>query len=274
MNFKVIQQFLAGKENEYECEDKIIILDDYICILDGATSKSELRFDSKKSGLIIGEIIENEFRNIPPDFNLEDLIQTLTDSIRRFYVHRNLYDHMKNNPVDRLSASMVIYSNYYNEVWIIGDCQCMIGKTNYTNNKLIDTILANTRAFFLETEILKGKTINELRKNDTGRDFILPLLKEQARFQNTKLNSKYSYSVIDGFEINLKDVKRIKVNGKSIVLASDGYPKLFDTLEDSENYLNFIIKNDPLCFRLFKSTKGVSINANSFDDRAYIKIEI
>ena len=137
----------------------------------------------------------------------------------------------------------------------------------------MDEVIANARALYLEGEIAQGKTIEELMKNDSGREFILPLLVRQQYFQNARMDSLYNYSIIDGFELNTKDIKVVKVKNKSIILASDGYPKLFNTLSDSEKYLEYILKNDPLCIKLHKSTKGLKENLNSFDDRAYIKIE-
>jgi len=62
--------------------------------------------------------------------------------------------------------------------------------------------------------------------------------------------------------------------GESLILASDGYPKLFSTLHESENYLRFILKEDPLCYKLYKSTKGLKKGAVSFDDRAFIKARL
>lgn len=54
---------------------------------------------------------------------------------------------------------------------------------------------------FLETDLQKGTTIEELRRNDTGRAFILPLLKQQQFFQNNPAAGMYWYPIIDGFPV-------------------------------------------------------------------------
>lgn len=275
MNFKIIEKLVVGKDlDQQKCEDKLVVLENFVCIIDGATSKSKMIYNNTKSGLIASEIIKNELNNIPKDIKLEDLVKLLTMAIRNYYKQNNLIDYMLDNPVDRLSAALVIYSNYYNEVWMIGDCQCMIGKTIYTNQKIVDEIISNTRAFFIESEIAHGKTVDEIIQNDSGREFILPLLERQSYFQNTTKESIYNYSVIDGFNVNYKDIKIINVNNKSIILASDGYPKLFDSLSESEMFLEYVLNNDPLCFRLYKTTKGLTKDSKSYDDRAYIRFEI
>ena len=56
-----------------------------------------------------------------------------------------------------------------------------------------------------------------------------------------------------------------------VVLASDGYPVLRKTLKECENELDYIRQNDPMCFRLFRSTKGIKQGNASFDDRAFCK---
>ena len=56
-----------------------------------------------------------------------------------------------------------------------------------------------------------------------------------------------------------------------MVLASDGYPKLFGTLEESEHYLQKVLAEDPLCISLNKQTKGLMVGNNSYDDRTFVR---
>lgn len=276
MNFKIIEQKTVSKFKSIKyCEDKIIFNDYFVCVIDGATTKSELLFDNKASGLKVSEILEESFKKLNKESNIDKITNILSNSIKEFYIKNNLLEHMSKTPIDRLSASFVIYSKYRNKIWLIGDCQCMIDNKLYLNEKPIDKLLSETRSFFITKELINGKTIKELQKKDTGREYILPLLKAQSYFQNSHFDNRYSHCVLDGFYINLKQVKIINLNkGKTIILASDGYPKLFTSLKESEKYLNYILENDPLCYKLYKSTKGLGENFKSFDDRAYVKFEI
>ena len=213
--------------------------------------------------------------NLEKTTSLSQAIDIFTKSMSDYYTINSLLENVKNNPLNRLTASIVIYSSYYNQIWMIGDCQCMVDNKLHTNNKLIDKLLSETRAFYITKELIAGKTIDYLREFDTGREFILPLLISQSSFQNIRFDSEYSYCVVDGFPINISQVKVIETkNSKSIILASDGYPKLFNTLNETETYLSYILENDPLCYNLYKSTKGKNINMISFDDRAYLRLEI
>ncbi len=276
MNFKIneIKVSSKNKSNKF-CEDRIIFNEDFVCVIDGATTKSDFLFENKTSGLIVGEILEKAFNNLKSKSSITEIITKFTNSIREFYINNNFFEQMQSNPIDRLTASIVIYSKYYNQIWFIGDCQCMVDNKIYSNEKPIDKLLSETRSLYIQKELDDGKTIKELQNHDTGREYILPLLKSQYYFQNNNFENEYSYCVLDGFKINLNFTKTVKINkGKTIILASDGYPKLFNSLEKSEEYLKYILENDPLCYKLFKSTKGLYENLSSYDDRAYVKFEI
>lgn len=58
-----------------------------------------------------------------------------------------------------------------------------------------------------------------------------------------------------------------------LVLASDGYPVLKETLAESEAVLRELMEKDPLCFRENKGTKGLVKGNDSFDDRTYIRFD-
>ena len=58
------------------------------------------------------------------------------------------------------------------------------------------------------------------------------------------------------------------------MFASDGYPKITDTLEETEQLLDYQRKTDPLNINTFKATKAFVEGNNSFDDRTYIRFEV
>ena len=58
----------------------------------------------------------------------------------------------------------------------------------------------------------------------------------------------------------------------SVVLASDGYPRILPTLAASEEALAGLLAADPLCIGPLCGTKGVRPGNVSFDDRAYVRL--
>lgn len=276
MSFEVVESLVRGKANNpIVCEDKLIVTNNFACVVDGATSKSSLEFDGKKQGIIAGEIIERVMNHISPTITITELINCINLEFLQFYEGHNLKEHMEYHPVDRLNASVAIYSDYKKTIWLIGDCQALMNNKLILNTKKIDSLLSELRSFIIESRLSDGDTMENLRQNDIGRKEIIPFLKDQMLFQNSNYESLFSYGVLDGFMIHPQHIKEYIVgNSTSIILASDGYPKLFESLLESEHYLKYILENDPLCYQLFKSTKGMMQNNISFDDRAYIKLSV
>ena len=81
--------------------------------------------------------------------------------------------------------------------------------------------------------------------------------------------------MLDGFPVPREGVRIFPVpeDVDSVVLATDGYPVLRGTLEDSEAELAALLRRDPLLIREFRSTKAARPGCASFDDRAYVRIE-
>ncbi len=60
--------------------------------------------------------------------------------------------------------------------------------------------------------------------------------------------------------------------GDEIILASDRYPMLQETLQSSEQILPWILAKDVLIIgRPYSSTKGLVPGNVSYDDRTYIR---
>ena len=131
--------------------------------------------------------------------------------------------------------------------------------------------MSQTRALAIHMLISSGETEESLMKNDKARDLILDELAMQRYLENQ--GGEYGYSVFSD-RGKIKDSFFINVpSGSEVILASDGYPHLYDTLEKSEKYLNDLVDKDPLCYKIFRSTKGLSKGNLSFDDRTYVRFK-
>jgi hypothetical protein len=273
LGYAVEEVFLKGKKSAATNEDGIILTPDFIAVIDGATSKSGFSMDGKSSGRVSMELVLEAISEFPKDINADEAVKAITKKIYDFYVKHDLLDNVHNNPGARLTSNGVIYSVARKEIWQIGDCQAMIGDKHYVNEKEIDDIMSRARAAYDEVALVRGATLDDLRTKDPGRDFIYPFLQIQGALQNCH-NHAYGFPVMDGFDIDMKQVIIIPVKSKEFILASDGYPLLFKTLKESEAYLKKVINEDPMLIRLYKSTKGVQKGQDSFDDRAYVRIKL
>jgi glycerophosphoryl diester phosphodiesterase len=277
INVTIEEQALVAKTgNPEDNEDLIHLSPFFVAVIDGSTSKTTRLWDGKTGGQVCAQIIDRVLSQLPGNATSRETVDTITARIKDFYETQGVLELVQEDPSQRATAALVVASLQRKEIWFVGDCQCMLDDRLLQNTKPIDAITAGARAMFLETELQKGTTIEELRQSDTGREFILPLLKQQQFFQNKPAAGAYWYPIIDGFSVPDEGIRvePIPETIQTIILASDGYPILKSSLEASEQELQRILECDPLLFRSYKATKGVQEGNISYDDRAYIKLRL
>lgn len=260
--------------NKHLNEDLFLITEDFAAVIDGASNTFNKEINTKTPGRLAAEQIKSSIETLQKKATMEEMILHVNEHLQKTFKQLEIIDELIAQPSARPTASLIVYSRYHHEVWQIGDCQCIIGDTLYTKEKNVDTIIANARSLFLEGEIKKGKTIEELLIHDPSRLIIKELIHQQYHLQNDPTN-QFGYEVINGFPVDISKVRIMKVpkHITSIILASDGYPYLKQTLKESEQFLHNLLEEDPLCFRVYKSVKGLKKGQLSFDDRTFLKIE-
>lgn len=270
---KIIEQFIDGKVNIDTCEDNLIITNNFIAVIDGVSSKSDYRKDGKTTGKLASEIIGQVIENLAQNSTIEQVIESINTEFQSFY-DSNLF------PYDKaslgLQAMLALYSKYHQQVYLIGDCQAVIEGNRYINPKLIDTTLEHLRSLIVHVEVAKtGEDLKDyFSKGDQAREQILPWITESTIFANDN-TSPWGYSVLNGESVPTSLIKVIDVPDNSqVILASDGYPFVEETLEASEMKLQLLLEDDPYLIQTVKSTKGLTKGATSFDDRTYIRFTI
>lgn len=235
-----------------------------------------MQWDGKTTGRMAMELLSDSIVELPKECTAFVALDYLTDRIHRFYVQHGLCEEMKRKPENRLTASAVIYSRFRSEVWMFGDCSCRFNGKTYTHPKQTDTVLSEVRADILSFLIKKGHSIGSLQEKDLAREWIFPFLKDQCAFQNATNAGPYGYAVLDGFTVPVSAIRVIPVpvDTRELILASDGYPYIEDSLEATECRLSELLDRDPLCYREFKSTKGWIKGNVSFDDRSYLRMSL
>lgn len=223
------------------------------------------------------KLVSRYIRHMPKNTTFEAFMRGVTAYVRKHY-KKSMLQRLTEHPEDRLTCSVVVFSRLCREIWMIGDCQCLISPLishdsplYYDNPKPYEAELAAMRAKEVCRQLADGKTIDDLCCNDTARPVIIPRMIETMRNQNI------TYSVVDGFAIDKRHVRTITLDFQpyEIVLASDGYPFLHPTLEESEAALQHQRSEDPLNIGpQFQATKAFHPDFNSFDDRAYIRFKV
>ena len=270
---KIIEQFIKGKrEDQRHCEDGIFAGEHFIAVIDGVTSKGNHKWCGEFSSGCHGKnVVLAALENMPRDIDCDGFFETLDRALCDGYKAEMGEDILP----EFLRVCIIVYSKHYNEIWSLGDCQCMINGKHYETPKYVDTLMSDLRAFVIESAMLtEGLEENTLYTNDIGREAVVPFIKKQFAFEN-KEDSVFGYGVLNGHGVKTRFVNKYPVkSGDTVVLASDGYPALCDSLEKSESELVRLLETDPLCYKENRGTKGISGDNASFDDRSYIKFEV
>ena len=241
----------------------------HVAVIDGSTSKAAVQLKpTMRNGRLAMMLVSEAVERLSPTATCEDFCDQVTHHIHACYESHHLsHERLIAHPEERLTASVAIYSLYHEEVWMVGDCQCLVGGKIYDNPKPEEERIARKRSVIIKQMLDEGKAdVAMLQHHDLGRDVIVGEIVQTCHSQNVL------FSVADGFPIAMQHVRRIDVSGAGeVVLATDGYPFLHPTLEASEAALAAQLRDDPLCIHHFLATKGLMQGNVSFDDRAYVR---
>lgn len=273
---QVIESYICGKENNpATCEDGIFIGKHLLAVIDGVTAKGTKLWNNTKSGCFAKNVLIDALQKLDdtPDESLlhADALLTRLDAILHDAVTACNAGVLAIEEYPR--ASVLIYNDITKQIISYGDCQCSINEKVYSHVKKIDILNSDLRAYYLEYYLQQGMTLAELAANDLGRAAIQENLMLQFSFEN-KIG-EFGYAVLNGMGIEPSLMKVYQVHGgDEIILASDGYPALANSLAKSEAILQHVLRKDPMCFRIYRCAKGLKAGNISFDDRAYCRVSI
>lgn len=272
MRIESIESLVAGKINEATCEDGVVVTDDFAAVVDGSTSKSSFQLHPTLSnGQYAMQKVCEVVGSLPRTTSLEEFCKTVTQQFQETFHFMGIdLALLSSHPENRPTASAAIYSRYREEIWLVGDCQCLVNNVFHDNPKPHESSIAAHRARLIEQWLHEGKeSISSLRIKDRGREMIVQDIVATCSRQNK------DFAVIDGWPIAIEKVKVI-VAGKAaeIVLSTDGYPWLYPSLARTESALKKLLEEDPLCIRTYQATKGQMAGYSSFDDRCYLRIKV
>lgn len=268
LNYQIVETFSLGKNKNQDLnEDGLFINDKLIAVIDGTTDKQNITINNQSGGVVAKNLIIKKLNDFSGEENSTSIIKILIEYLAK-EIPLEIYG--------KISATVIILNLIKKEIIIFGDSKLLIDNCEIDNSKEIDSVISYKRANIIKELLKEGYNEEDLLKYDLSREKIKVDLINQLQYENKQ--GTYGYGVITN---NLKDIDNvesfIKViplnSAKEVVMASDGYPILLNSLKRSEYELNKVIRNDPLCYKQFKSTKGVYNGLNSFDDRTYIKIK-
>lgn len=263
----IIESFCLGKSPDAaKNEDRLVVTNDFLAVIDGSTSKSGKTINGVTGGVFAAEFAVGFIRNLPADIKPHDAIESLSARLRSATAATGLFADNEELP----TIVIAIYSRKRSQIWRVGDIGILLDGVAVPNEKEVDHLTASARAMAIELALRGGIEEADIAKNDIGRAFILPLLERQHFFANQP--GRFGYGVINGNPVPHEFIEVTDVaDVTEIVMASDGYPELLPALAVSEEKLAYILTHDPLLYKLHRSTKGVQPGNLSFDDRTYVR---
>lgn len=197
-SFHVMESFSQSKEgpNGYN-GDGLAITDDFAMIVDGATPKGEHLWDGYRGDVYVAWILTQALLYLPPRVNAGEAITYFNNVIMRAYQQEGTsYEEMPAR--ERLQASIILYSNYRQEIWMFGDCKCLIDGQEYSYVQPAEPILANLRSLMVEMERIRMQEKDawaERKKKEKEAEEVK--LVESGYDQDGKPDNPYDTTVYD-----------------------------------------------------------------------------
>lgn len=214
------------------------------------------------TGEQVSDVVAQLFETFDPHADARRCVDVLTSRVRQ------LTDEWS---TDAPCATFAVLCTARNQVWRVGDPWVMIDGHVVPARNVGERAIAQQRADLLQHQLEAGESISWLRASDPGRAAVMPLLRELDDLRNAPDGS--GFGAIDGTHVPDVYIEVIDVSGSvEVILATDGYPDPGPDLATSEARLRRRLASDPLMIANPPATKGVALDAMSFDDRAWARL--
>ena len=270
--FRVLESFLCSKTGSADGgDDKLVVTPHFAAVLDGATDGSGATYGDIGAARFVAQTGARVIEALAPDITAYEAVGQMSAAVGQA-LRETLPNHAPSRPP---CFVFVLYSAARRELWRVGDAQYLLDGQGHNPETAVDAVVLKARQLVTQAHLLAGQSVEALRRDDPGREAVKPLLELQTQFMN-RADSLYGYGAISGNEVPEKFIEVISVPAETreVVLASDGYPKLEPTLRESEERLESVLRRDPLLTELHLAAKGWRPGAASFDDRAYVRLEL
>lgn len=169
---KNIESISIGKTTGHN-DDSIYIGENFAAVIDGVSQKSTVNVKGKeiKVAKIITEALSKIDRKDAPRYaktlTFDEFVRYINMYIRKYCEHIGIsvFDY-------QLEATGVIYSKYYNQIWLVGDCIAIYDGNIVSNELKIDKVYIGLRIGIIEELIKLGYTKASLIENDIAKEII------------------------------------------------------------------------------------------------------
>lgn len=235
MNFNVVESFMADQRNNpTEARGVTIETGNLIGVMTASGPQLRCRKNSDFSAEVMQELLYDIIARSSQINDPLDLMKQMNARLIKYYNQRDAFGDVLTYPEMRMSANLLLINRRREELWIFGQGQYLLdGKLSQIKAPLAQILIS------LREQISANYS---LAASDGGADIdrvkqdMKPFLVSACRFQNhSQPDSRLAFGVVDGFAIPAQFIKTIKLSDvQQIILASDGYPNIEESLAATE----------------------------------------
>ena len=169
---KNIESTSIGNTN-FKNDDEIYIGENYAAVIDGVSSKSAIIVNGEKiriADIIIDAIKRIDSKNAPTyakELNLNEFLQIINMYIKKFYDENKI-----SLEKHKLEATGAIYSKFFNQIWMVGDCRAIYDGKTIEHELEADELYAKIRYRVIQGLLKEGYTADDIFKHDISRVII------------------------------------------------------------------------------------------------------
>jgi hypothetical protein len=250
------------------CEDFIVQGSRFIGLIDSSSGFAQISGIGESIGVLIGNLVKEVFETAGLDDSVDSLIREATSRVARLKTKLGF----SNKHSGGCFFCLLDLSS--NRIFRLGDCWFLIDTLVHRKTLAVEEPLTELRSAYLLARILAGETPAELAAAQPESAMVSEYLKVKDHFANS-WGTERGYGVINGDEVPNKFVEVFDIpNGASVVaIGTDGYPIPAATLKQVEEQLYNVLRDDPLLIGNSRAPKGMAPGNDSFDDRAFIRLQ-
>ena len=265
MKLSVLERFSQGKSPCGYTEDRIVEGPAFWGILDGSpgplgTGRAMI------TDILDRAVARLEAMQTPPE--LAQLVELLSADVKAVKAAAGVQDLRRTG-----GYVFCLFVPARGEIWRVGDCKFRNNGWSEPAHFLAEELSAKARAMMIEARLADGYSVEEIMAQPDYDTLIAAQLADQSRLLN-RADHRLSIGAINGAPVPMDLQNTYDVQAGKLVITSDGYPEVADTLAETEAGLKALLTEDPLCIGANLQCKGMGKDRLSFDDRSYLSLEI
>lgn len=253
--------------------DGLVINGNYLAVIDAYQARGWRAWDGKPAGIFAKNIIVSTLGNLVGDLDAAEVITRLEKELQKqsaLCMETFRDDEIYAYP----QARVLIYSAAKREIWRLGDSPFVIDGKLYEKKSETLEKARQKRVEVTEHFLANDRTdLKDLIDHDYGRSAAMELIvQEERRVDGVESLSGRADVDMDKLLSNV-EVFPVEVD-QEVILASDGFPRILPTLDESEDWLAAERARDPLFIHDYQALKGATDEDMGYDDRSYIRFTV